>query len=271
MPVQKAMQNLIQDSDPSVAPVAARALGCLDLTSLNDGDKAGDVHALCAKAKSPLGSPAAVCVWPRFVAQCKTDLQGTGVKVAAVANFPEGGEIVEEVLEETSGIIEAGGDEVDLVFPYRAFLDGNTQIGEGMIADVKALCGPSISLKVILETGELKDPALIQKASELALRTGADFIKTSTGKVPVNATPESARVMLEALRAHKSGGFKAAGGVKDVQTAALYFSIADEIMGPNWAAPDVFRFGASGLLAALHAVLSGEQEPKINQTQTAPY
>ena len=247
-------------SDIALKHVAARALSMLDLTSLNDGDTDADIIALCDKAKSPLGQPAAVCVWPRFVALAKAELAGTDVKVAAVANFPDGAADIERAVADTKEIVEAGGDEVDVVFPYRALMEGDAAIGAALVSAVKEACGDRAALKVIVESGELKTEALIRQASAIALKAGADFIKTSTGKVPVNATPEAAGIMLEAIKAHGRGAFKAAGGVRDAKTAGDYLAIADGILGPDWATPETFRFGASGLLTDLHAVLSDRAE-----------
>ena len=236
---------------------AARALALLDLTSLNDEDDAAAIDALCARAASPHGAVAAVCVWPRFVAQAVAALQGTGIRVAAVANFPAGAADIEGAVADAAAILKAGGDEVDVVFPYRSLMAGDEAIGAELVEACKLVCGDKASLKVIIESGELNDPALIRKASEIALKAGADFIKTSTGKVPVNATPEAAEIMLTVLKAHGKGGFKAAGGIRDTATAGDYLAIADRIMGPGWATPETFRFGASGVLTDLLAVLDG--------------
>lgn len=238
--------------------VAARTLALLDLTSLNDDDDAAAIEALCARAVTPHGPVAAVCVWPRFVSQAVAVLDGTGVRVAAVANFPEGAADIEQAVADTAAIVSAGGDEVDVVFPYRSLMDGDGGIGAELVQACKLVCGEKARLKVIIETGELKNPGLIRQASDIALRAGADFIKTSTGKVPVNATPDAAETMLTVLKEHGAGGFKAAGGIRDTATAGDYLALADRVMGPDWAAADTFRFGASGVLTDLLSVLDGE-------------
>jgi len=238
--------------------VAARALALLDLTSLNDGDDEAAIAALCSRAVTPHGPVAAVCVWPRFVAQSVAALTGTGVRVAAVANFPDGAADVEKAVADSAAILAAGGDEVDVVFPYRTLMSGDEAAGAELVQACKLVCGPAARLKVIIESGELKDPALIRRASEIALAAGADFIKTSTGKVPVNATLETAEIMLTVLKQHGSGGFKAAGGIRDTATAGAYLAVADRIMGQDWATPETFRFGASGVLSDLLAVLDGK-------------
>ena len=178
--------------------------------------------------------------------------------MAAVANFPEGAADIEQAVADTAAIVSAGGDEVDVVFPYRSLMAGDDAIGAELVQACKLVCGEKARLKVIIEAGELKDPGLIRQASEIALRAGADFIKTSTGKVPVNATPGAAEIMLTVLKEIGAGGFKAAGGIRDTATAGDYLAIADRIMGLDWASPDTFRFGASGVLADLLAVLDGE-------------
>lgn len=234
---------------------ARRALVCLDLTNLDDGCTASDVEALCRRAQTPEGFVAAVCIWPAFVAQAHAVLARTGIKVATVVNFPSGDAPVAEVLAETGRAIDDGADEIDVVVPWRKFAAGDDRAIPEMVRAVRDACGPA-RLKAILETGELADPVLIGRAAEMALAGGADFLKTSTGKVAVNATPEAAEILLETIRRRQSdAGFKAAGGVRTTEDAALFLGLADRIMGPGWAGPKHFRFGASGLLDALLATL----------------
>ncbi|NIA70715.1 deoxyribose-phosphate aldolase [Pelagibius litoralis] len=246
--------------------VAARALGLLDLTSLNDDDDAAAVEALCTRARSPFGPVAAVCVWPRFVAQAKQLLHDSGIKVAAVANFPEGGDDMAAALRDTREIVAQGGDEVDLVMPYGRWLAGDRDFAQKMIAACKRACGDGARLKVILETGRLQDATRIYEASRDAIEAGADMIKTSTGKVEVSATLEAAEAMLRAIKdSGRDVGFKAAGGIRDTATAGDYLALADRIMGPDWADPWRFRFGASGVLNDLLAVLGDEAAPTGQQ------
>ncbi len=242
---------------PDLKQTASRALAMLDLTSLNDSDDEAAVTALCGKAVTPHGTVAAVCVWPRFVALAKARLGASGVRVAAVANFPAGDADIDLAVADTRAIVAAGGDEVDVVFPYRALIGGDAAIGADLVRACKAACGADVLLKVIIESGELKDPDSIRTASDIALANGADFIKTSTGKVPVNATLEAAEIMLTAIRDHGNGAFKAAGGIRDTATAGAYLEMADRNLGPDWASPHTFRFGASGVLADLLSVLEG--------------
>ena len=243
----------------SLRETAAVALSLLDLTNLKDDCTPAQIETLCARAQSPYGNTAAICIWPRFVAQARGIL-GTdhAVKIATVVNFPAGDMEVADVAAEAREAIADGADEIDLVIPYGAFLAGNEQAVTDMVAAVKAECTGPVILKTILETGELKDAALIQRASELAIDAGSDFIKTSTGKVTVNATLEAADIMLRAIRASgRKVGFKPAGGIGSVADAALYLSLAETIMAPDWAMPSTFRFGASSLLDDILSVLAG--------------
>ncbi len=241
--------------------IAAKALSLLDLTNLNDDCTPEDIDALCATAQTPHGNTAAICIWPRFVAQARGILgKGHAVKIATVVNFPSGDQPLDEVLGETKQAIADGADEIDLVIPYKALLGENETAVREMVEAVRAACTAPVRLKTILETGELQDPALIRRASKIALEAGADFIKTSTGKVAVNATPEAARIMLEEIGdCGRPAAFKPAGGVRSVTDAGIYLGIADEIMGPEWATPETFRFGASGLLKDILAVLDGKE------------
>ncbi len=239
-----------------------QALQLMDLTSLNDTDTPEVIIDLCKKAKTPAGNTAAVCVYPRFVPVAKKTLRELGlneVTVATVTNFPAGGDDIEIAVTETRAALIYGADEVDVVFPYRALMAGNEEVGFELVRRCKEACG-NVMLKVIIESGELKDPALIRKASDISIKAGANFIKTSTGKVPVNATPEAARIMLEAIRdSGKDVGFKPAGGVRTAGDAAEHLAIAADIMGANWADRNHYRFGASSLMTSLLVAL-GLQE-----------
>ena len=243
---------------PDRPDTARRALAALDLTSLGEDDMPAHIEQLCAAAAGAGGPPAAVCVYPEHIATARQALDRLGlqqVRIATVTNFPDGSADAARAVRETRRAVAAGADEVDVVFPWRAFREGQHETAAHLVAASKAACGAR-PLKVILETGELGDAGLIRDAADCALAAGADFIKTSTGKVAVNATPAAARIMLEAIRDHGgSAGFKAAGGVRTVADAAAYFALADAILGPAWATPAHFRLGASGLLADIRAVL----------------
>lgn len=249
---------------------AKRALSLMDLTTLNDNDTDEKVIALCQQAKTAFGTPAAICVYPRFVPIARKTLKAVGidlVKIATVTNFPHGNDDIEIAVAETKAAVAYGADEVDVVFPYKALIAGNEQIGFDLVAACKSVCAENgVLLKVIIETGELQTEALIRQASEIAIRAGADFIKTSTGKVAVNATLESARIMLETIRdlgVAERVGFKAAGGVKTAEEAAQYLSLATSILGNEWVNTQHFRFGASSLLANLLATLNDEQQQAV--------
>lgn len=239
--------------------VAHQALALMDLTSLNDDDNDAIIEALCRRARTPAGTPAAVCVYPAFVMTARRALGAHGladtVKVATVTNFPHGGDDIMAAARETQAAVTAGADEVDVVFPWRALKAGDEDIGRELVARCREACG-NRTLKVILETGELSEPALIRRAGELAIEGGADFLKTSTGKVTVNATLEAAEILLETIAASgRNIGFKAAGGVRTAGDAQAYLALAARLMGEEWITPAHFRFGASGLLDDLLATL----------------
>ena len=237
------------DSDRQLAQ---QAIGLLDLTSLNESDDDELIRALCRRALTPAGQVAAVCVYPRFVALARrtlNELGGAGVRVATVTNFPAGRDDVTAAASETRDAVDAGADEVDVVYPYRALIAGDDAAGRALVRACKAACGNQVLLKVILETGELTDPAMISKASRDAIAAGADFIKTSTGKVAVNATPEAANVMLAEIAANGGRvGFKPAGGIRTLADALLYIELAVAHMGADWVTPQHLRLGASSLL-----------------------
>ena len=229
--------------------VSKEALTLMDLTTLNDNDTDAKVIQLCKDAQTQAGNTAAVCIYPRFIPIARKTLalqNSTTIKIATVTNFPHGNDDLDIAFAETRAAVAYGADEVDVVFPYKALIAGNSEIGAQMIAGCRAICGAKVCLKVIIETGELKSDALIKQASDICIEAGADFIKTSTGKVAVNATLEATKVMLESIKASgKNVGFKAAGGVKDAQTAGQYLQLARDIMGEGWVDTDHFRFGAS--------------------------
>lgn len=241
--------------------VARRGVACLDLTNLDDGCTAEAIDALCARAATPAGPVAAVCVWPRFVTQARGVLAGGPVRIATVVNFPIGGEHVVRVVEETRAAVADGADEIDLVMPYRAFAEGRADAAARMMDAVRA-ASAGRTLKVILETGMLREPGLIRRAADLAIAEGADFVKTSTGKVEGGATIDAAFAMLTAIRASgRAVGLKPSGGVRTLADARAYLTLADAAMGEGWSRPETFRFGASGLLEALLAALHGCAAP----------
>ncbi len=236
--------------------VARRVISLLDLTSLNDDDDNTTIDNLCQRALQ--ARVAAVCVWPRFVKFSCQQLNGSDVKVATVINFPDGGIDIGSTREEACHAIAKGADEIDLVMPYKAWLQGDYSIGQKMISEVKTVCGEAILLKVILETGRLGTQDRIAEASRDAITAGADFLKTSTGKTSISATPDAAEAILNTIRdTGRSIGFKPSGGIRTVQQAASYLYLAEHIMGTSWVQPSTFRFGASGLLDDCERCIAG--------------
>jgi len=236
------MQNMLER--------ARQIVSLLDLTSLTGVETDAQIEALCAKAAGLCGQVAAICVFARrlpLAGSCLARLGVNGVELATVVNFP-GGELdpagsVREIVDALS----LGATEVDLVFPYRAFLAGQTGLVISFLDACRQAC--PVPLKVILETGVLETPGSIRAASLLAVDRGADFLKTSTGKSAVHATLSAARTMLEVI-AQTGGavGFKASGGLRTMDDALAYLKLAEEIMGRDWICPRTLRFGASGLL-----------------------
>lgn len=236
--------------------LAQRILGLVDLTNLDDACTDSDIELLCARAHGPHGNVAAVCVWPRFVARAVQQLEGTGIPVATVVNFPGGSDETSDIVALIGRCLADGADEIDVVLPYRSFLAGRIDDVAAILDAVRAAVPTTHHVKVILETGELADPETIRRAARLAIDHGADFIKTSTGKTKVSATPESARVMLDVIAdSIRPVGLKPSGGIRTLDDAEIYLQLADDIMGPTWVSSETFRFGASGLLDALEAEL----------------
>jgi len=235
---------------------ALKALSLIDLTTLNDNDTDQIVIALCHAAKTAVGNTAAICIYPRFIPIAKKTLREQGtpeIKIATVTNFPHGNDDIAVAVAETKAAVAYGADEVDVVFPYRTLIAGDEQLGFELVKQCKQACG-EILLKVIIETGELKEAQLIKRASEICIEAGADFIKTSTGKVPVNATPEAAKIMLNVIKdmgVAQRVGFKPAGGVRSAEDAKLFLDMAADILGEEWIDAEHYRFGASSLLTSL--------------------
>ena len=230
---------------------ARRAIRLVDLTDLSDDCTAEKIAALAQRALALPVPVAALCIWPRFVTEIDKALGKSSIKIATVVNFPHGGEDVPATCNATHKAIADGAHEIDLVLPWHALLEGRTADAARMVSAVRKACAAA-HLKVILETGELRTETAIRNACRLALAEGADFLKTSTGKTSVSATPEAARIMLEEIHASgENAGFKASGGLRSFEQARLYFDLAEEIMGAGWATPDHFRYGASALLDEL--------------------
>jgi deoxyribose-phosphate aldolase len=232
------------------------AISMIDLTTLEGADTPGKVRSLSAKARRPDGDAphvAAVCVYPSMVAVAAEAVAGSGVKVASVATgFPAGQVPLDVRISDTEAAVAAGADEIDMVINRGAFLAGDLPRVFDEITAVKAACGDA-RLKVILETGELIAYDAIRRASWLAMHAGADFIKTSTGKVSVNATLPITLLMMQAVRDFRAAtgrqvGVKPAGGIRTTKDAIKYLVAVNETLGDDWLDPHWFRFGASSLL-----------------------
>jgi len=240
------------------------AISMIDLTTLEGADTPGKVRALCAKGINPdptdrtVPEVAAICVYGDMVATAKEALRGSGIQVAAVATaFPSGRAALPVKLADTREAVAAGADEIDMVIDRGAFLSGRYLEVFEEIPQVKEACvrqdGSAAHLKVIFETGELQTYDNVRRASWLAMLAGADFIKTSTGKVSVNATPPVTLVLLEAVRDFRAAtgvqvGVKPAGGIRTSKDAIKYLVMVNETLGEEWLTADWFRFGASSLL-----------------------
>jgi deoxyribose-phosphate aldolase len=255
------------------------AVRMMDLTTLEGADTPGKVAALCSKAMRPdpvdrsVPPVAAVCVYPSLVAVARGRVAGSGVKVASVATaFPSGQSPLPVKLAEVEAAIELGADEIDMVIDRGAFLSGRYAKVFDEIAAIKEACGDT-HLKVILETGELGTYDNVRRASLLAMAAGADFIKTSTGKVNPAATLPVTLCMLEAIRdvhdeTGRMVGMKPAGGIRHAKQAIQYLCVLYETLGPGWMTPDLFRFGASSLL---NDVLMQIRKQKTGVYQSADY
>ncbi|MBK6521091.1 MAG: deoxyribose-phosphate aldolase [Bacteroidia bacterium] len=247
------------------------ALNMIDLTTLEGKDTEGKVIQLCQKALHvadhipDLPTVAAVCVYPTHVSTAKQILKNSNVKIASVATaFPSGNSSLQIKLEDTKIAVDSGADEIDMVISRGEFLQGNYTFVFDEIAAVKKACGTA-RLKVILETGELSTLDNVRKASDIAIAAGADFIKTSTGKIQPAATMPVTLVMLLAIKDHfqKTGkmvGMKPAGGISTAKSALQYLVMLNETLGSKWMTNEWFRFGASSLANDIILQLGKEQK-----------
>jgi deoxyribose-phosphate aldolase len=245
----------------SDSTLARRILGLIDLTSLNPDDTAQSIEKLAAAAATPAGRVAALCTWGRFISVARSCLEGTGVPVAAVANFPAGASGVKAAVAETAAAVAEGAAEIDVVFPYRAMLAGDDDTGVALVRACREACGPSTTLKVILETGQLGSAERIRHAARLAIQGGAHFLKTSTGKTQPGATLRAAEAILDVIEeARKRGhsvGFKASGGIGTIPDAQSYLELYERRFGAGSATAATFRIGASSLIKPVLAAASG--------------
>ncbi len=240
------------------APLLREIFSFLDLTSLNTSDSAGTIGSFAERTAlfnysfNDIRNVAALCVYPNFVKVAREGLGSSGVKLAVVAaSFPTAQTFTEVKVLETSMAVRMGADEIDIVIPVGTFLEGALDKVIDELKEIREAAG-NTTLKVILETGLLKDERNIYRASIIAMESGADFIKTSTGKSIVSATPEAAWVMCRAIRDYynETGimiGFKPAGGIVTPEDALIYYFIVKNMLGTKWLTPDYFRIGASRL------------------------
>ncbi|MBI4057324.1 MAG: deoxyribose-phosphate aldolase [Elusimicrobia bacterium] len=275
--VQDRVSKITKTRNPKKEHQAAwlkQAVGMMDLTSLEGSDTPGRIRRLCQKALRPIpGEPefhaAAVCVYGNLVGEAKKVLRDSPVKVAAVSTaFPHGQVSFSLKVQETKSLVAMGADEIDMVINRSAYLRGDTSKVYDEVAMIREACGPA-HLKVILETGELGELRNVWVASEIAMQAGADFIKTSTGKIPSAATLPVSLVMLNAiqdfyLRTGCRVGHKPAGGIRQAKEALHWLALVKETVGEEWMTPDFFRFGASSLLddvlRQLHHLETGQYE-----------
>ncbi len=242
-------------------------IGCLDLTNLEEDCDTAAITALCEKARTPHGNVAAVCIRPRYVKEAKALLADTGIKVASVVNFPDGGEDTCALEAETRQTLADGADEIELVIPYRALAEGRPGFVETQIVRIKRICGDRV-LKTVLETGALPDTDTVAKAADIALGAGADFLKTSSGTVATSTTPNRADILLTAIakqaEQNRAVGFEAAGEIQTSDDAVACFQTARRIRGDATPNPDLFRIGAGDLLDTLITAIEWKQPKQVS-------
>jgi len=242
--IEQAQQRSIDET------LKQKIIAVIDLTSLNDDDTAQGIADLCQHAKSLSTHVAAVCVYPQFVKVARQQLKK--IKIATVANFPDGQQELADTIAQIESAIDDQANEIDIVMPYQTFIAGDHLAASEYIQHCKRACGDALTLKIILESGAFENLEQLHLACKMVTASGADFIKTSTGKHVWGASPETACVMLLSIK--ESGeqcGFKASGGIREVADAAFYYHLAAVIMGDDWVKPDNFRIGASQLLEKL--------------------
>ncbi len=240
-----------------VEPTAARRiLPLLDLTSLRGDESEGEIEALCARAFRY--GVAAVCVFPHHLGVARRALAGSSVRLATVAGFPAGGDDITATAEEAGAAVSAGAQEVDVVAPLAALREGDVASVTELVEACRSAVGASVTFKLILETGLLRDPALVTAAARAAVMAGIDFLKTSTGKIPEGATLEAAALLLQVI--DETGGrvgLKVSGGLRTSADAVPYLALVDASLGADWVSPARLRFGASALLDDLVRVATG--------------
>lgn len=244
-------QAQLAEATPDTTRLAIRLL---DLTSLNDDDSIESIEWLCNEAFTPAGPVAAVCVYPRFVDTALKNLKNKATHVATVISFPDGKDDPHTITNATLDAINAGASEIDIVINYQAMMHGDEHTVRKALRACRQACTGHITMKVILESGAFSLHETLERACVVAMEEGADFLKTSTGKISSGASLEDAAIILRAIRHfeiqinyHHKIGFKASGGIRTAQQAAHYIELAKLIMGEDWLTPETFRFGASSL------------------------
>jgi len=253
------------------ADVYKTCYSTIDLTTLTETDSVKSVGEFVGKAVDfrkhypDIPDVASVCVYPLFVDVVGLGVEGTDIGVTSVAGgFPASQTYVEVKMLEVSMAVESGADEIDVVINVGQMLEGDYDVMANEIEMLRKEAGDDVVFKVIIESGALKTPELIRRASLLSMFAGADFVKTSTGKIPVAATPEAAVVICTAIKDYykKTGrkvGFKAAGGIRTAEDAALFYTIVEEILGKEWCSPQLWRIGASSLANNLISAIEGKE------------
>lgn len=230
-----------------------KLISLIDLTRLEQNDNENCVRSLCQMAKESPTAVAAVCLYPSFIKLAKSELAACKIKIATVVNFPRGRDNSASVNAQIKQAIADGADEIDMVMPYYHYFNNEAPRVADMICAAKQACGPRHLLKVILETGELKQHDLIITASHDAIRAGADFLKTSTGKVELGATLKDAQAILSVIQLypHRKTGLKVSGGIRCPEQALDYLNLAKNMMGETFISSKTLRFGSSSLLQKL--------------------
>jgi len=226
---------------------AAKIYSLIDLTSLNESDTEQDIVNLCKLSQNSLGHVAAICVYPKFIPLVKQNLSDASIKIATVINFPEGMDQPQAVIDSIKDALLKGADEIDVVFPYKKYLSGDKDLALDLIAKCKEV-SKTKTLKVILETGALKDLKVIQEVSAKLIDIGVDFLKTSTGKIPTGATKAAVQAMVAAIKNNKKTGLKISGGVKTVTQVEEFIGLVVSELGNEFIDPKTFRIGASSLV-----------------------
>lgn len=221
---------------------------CIDLTRLNENDNESSIQQLCEKAHTPFGNVAAVCVYPEWITTVKKHHATSNIPVATVINFPNGDDNLACVSDAIKHCIQLGADELDIVFPYKRFLSGDESFANHFLATCRNKA-PDHRIKIILETGAFSDKKKLTEAAELCIQHKINFLKTSTGKIDIGATPQAVELLANVIKQSKTQtGIKISGGVRTTKNAVDYCTLVSSILGEKWIHPNTFRIGASQLL-----------------------